>query len=232
MKQIYGSLLSFFVAFGLVTIAVSGAHTVLAADNAGFGPCLEAVIADIETNELSSDEAAGILYMREEEKLARDVYDRLGDLWGVPIFRNIARSEDTHMDAVLVLIDRYDLSDPVGDNGPGVFEDPALQTMFDDLVETGTTSLEDAFRVGVLIEELDIADLTDRLATTDNIDVRIVYQNLMKGSRNHLRSFYRQLDRSSVDYEPMYLPADEFSRIIDSPRETGGAIDDPNYRLE
>jgi len=67
---------------------------------------------------------------------------------------------------------------------------------------------------------------------TDNTDVRIVYQNLMKGSRNHLRSFYRQLDRSGVDYEPTYLPPDEYSRIINSPRETGGAIDDPDYRFE
>ena len=232
MKQTYKAVRQFFVVLGLAIIAVSGAYTALAAENAELGPCLEAAIADIETDELTADEAAGILYMREEEKLARDVYDRLGELWGMPIFLNIARSEETHMDAMLVLIDRYDLSDPVGDGVPGVFQDPTLQSLYDDLVETGTTSLEDAFRVGALIEELDIADLEEHLARTDNIDVRIVYQNLMKGSRNHLRSFYNQLDRSGVDYEPTYLPPDEYSRIINSPRETGGAIDDPDYRFE
>ena len=231
MKRTYTAVPLFFIVLCVAVIAVSSANTIFAAEDAELGPCLEAMFADIGTEELSDDEAAGILYMREEEKLARDVYDRLGELWGIPIFSNIARSEETHMDAMLVLIDRYGLSDPVGDDTPGTFEDPALQSLYDDLVETGSASLADAFRVGALIEELDIADLEERLAMTDNTDVRIVYQNLMKGSRNHLRSFYRQLDRSGVDYEPTYLPEDEYYRIIDSPRETGGAIDDPNYRF-
>lgn len=231
MKRTYTAVRLLFIVLGVAVIAASGANTILAAEDAELGPCLEAIFADIETEELSDDEAAGILYMREEEKLARDVYDRLGGLWGIPIFSNIARSEETHMDAMLVLIDRYSLSDPVGDDTPGVFEDPALQSLYDDLVEAGSASLADAFRVGALIEELDIADLEERLAMTDNTDVRIVYQNLMKGSRNHLRSFYRQLDRSGIDYVPTYLPADEYFRIIDSPGETGGAIDDPNFRF-
>jgi hypothetical protein len=231
MKKTYGSLFVFSVAFGLTTLVFLGGLPALAAEDAQLGPYLEAVIEDIDPGELTDDEAAGILFMREEEKLARDVYDRLGELWGVPVFLNIADSEQTHMDAMLVLIDRYGLSDPVGGDTPGVFSDPTLQSLYDDLVKTGSTSLEDAFRVGALIEELDIADLEENLEMTDNIDVRIVYQNLMKGSRNHLRSFYRQLDRSGMDYEPTYLPADEVSRIISSPRETGGAITDPDYRL-
>jgi len=230
MKRIYTSILVLSAAFGLAAVVFSGGAVALAADDAQLGPCMEAIFADIPPGELSDDEAAGILYMREEEKLARDVYARLGELWGVPVFSNISNSEQTHMDAVLVLIDRYGLSDPVGEDIPGVFSDPALQSLYDDLVETGSASLEDAFRVGALIEELDIADLEERLSVTDNDDIAIVYQNLMKGSRNHLRSFYRQLDRSGIDYEPTYLPADEVSRIIDSPRETGGAIEDPNYR--
>ncbi|MBN1882412.1 MAG: DUF2202 domain-containing protein [Deltaproteobacteria bacterium] len=232
MKQIYLVVLLFFVAFGLVTIVVSGAHPALAADDPELGPCLEAIFSEIAPGELSAEEEAGILYMREEEKLARDVYNRLGELWGIPIFSNIARSEETHMDAMLVLIDRYGLSDPVDDDTPGVFEDPALQSLYDELTASGSVSLTYAFRVGALIEELDIADLKDHLEMTDNDDVRIVYQNLMRGSRNHLRSFYRQLNRSGVDYKPTYLSMDEFSRIITSPRETGGAIDDPNYRFE
>ena len=232
MKHIYATLFSLFVVLGFTLLAVPGGPVALAGEDVRLGPFLEAVIEDIESGDLSDDEAAGVLYMREEEKLARDVYDRLGELWGVPVFQNIAASEQTHMDAMLVLIDRYGLSDPVGDDTPGVFSDPVLQSLYDDLVETGSASLENAFRVGVLIEELDIADLADRLAMTNNDDIAIVYQNLMKGSRNHLRSFYRQLDRSGVDYEPTYLSAEEVSRIINSPRETGGAITDPNYRFE
>jgi hypothetical protein len=232
MKQIYRWMLLLFVAFGLTAVTLPGASTAVAADDAQLGPCMEAIFADIALGELTDDEAAGILYMREEEKLARDVYNRLGELWGVRVFSNIAGSEQAHMETMLVLIDRYNLSDPVVDDTPGVFSDPALQSLYDDLVETGSASLGDAFRVGALIEELDIADLEERLSMTDNDDIAIVYQNLLRGSRNHLRSFYRQLERSGVDYEPTYLSADEVSRIINSPRETGGAIEDPDYRFE
>ena len=43
--------------------------------------------------------------------------------------------------------------------------------------------------VGVDIENLDIADLDQRLAQTDNGDLQQVYANLRSGSTNHLRAF-------------------------------------------
>ena len=61
----------------------------------------------IPADELSPVEIEGILFMREEEKLARDVYLKLYDRWELPIFRNIANSEATHMEAIKTLIDRY-----------------------------------------------------------------------------------------------------------------------------
>jgi len=53
-----------------------------------------------------------LTYIREEEKLARDVYLYLYDMWGSSIFDNISVSEQAHMDAIKTLIDRYGLDDP------------------------------------------------------------------------------------------------------------------------
>ena len=57
-----------------------------------FGPGEEthqATIAALSDTELSTSELEGIAFMREEEKLARDVYIQLADLWNMNIFSNI-----------------------------------------------------------------------------------------------------------------------------------------------
>lgn len=144
-------------------------------------------LQSIPASELSADEAAGLLFMREEEKLARDVYNQLYSLWGQPVFQNIASSEQTHMDQVKLLMDRYALADPA--LAPGQFTDPNLQALYDQLIAQGSLSLEDALNVGILIEQTDIKDLQTRLAQTDNADVQLVYNNLMNASNNHLSAF-------------------------------------------
>jgi len=189
---------------------------------------VDAKIATIEITELTKNEAEGILFMREEEKLARDVYRAIYDKWGIRIFANIASSEQTHMDALAKIIVRYGLDDPISNDVPGVFKNDTLKSLYKELVEKAGKSLNDALIVGAQIEELDIADLIKWIEATDNDDVRIVYQNLMKGSRNHLRSFHRQIERNGVKYTPSYLEADLFNRIVASPRERG-AILDPDY---
>lgn len=138
-------------------------------------------------SDLNDDEAAGLLWMYEEEKLARDVYTALEAQWGAAVFSNIALSEQKHMDAIQVLLDRYTLSVPA--NPAGVFTNPSLQALYTSLVERGGQSLTAALQVGVDIENLDIADLDQRLAQTDNGDLQQVYANLRSGSTNHLRAF-------------------------------------------
>lgn len=149
----------------------------------GTGTQLDAIPA----SDLSPEEAAALLFMREEEKLARDVYTQLYALWGQPVFQNIAASEQAHMDEIKVLLDRYGLADPALD--PGQFTDPNLQALYDQLMAQGSLSVTDALNVGVLIEQTDIADLQVRLAQTDNADIQLVYTNLMNGSYNHLAAF-------------------------------------------
>lgn len=191
---------------------------------------IEDIIAGIEPSPLSDAERADILFMREEEKLARDVYSALYDMYAIPVFRNIAESEQTHMDSLALLIERYGLSDPVGTDTAGVFVNQELQELYNDLVEQGGGSLLAAAEVGAVIEELDIADLDEALAAADNSDIRIVYNNLQKGSRNHLRSFYFQIERRGGDYSPVYLTETEARAIVDRERETGTVITDPDYR--
>lgn len=146
------------------------------------------------TNTLNSDEIDGLIYMREEEKLAHDVYETLYQEWGLNIFQNIADSEQRHTDSVAKLLDRYNLEDPATDNGIGVFKDPYLQKHYDTLVAQGSNSTIDALNVGILIEETDIEDLQIRIGTTDNADIEKVYSNLLEGSHNHLSAFESVID--------------------------------------
>jgi hypothetical protein len=170
---------------------------------------------------LTDEEIAGLMWMREEEQLAHDVYVVLGDLWDLRIFDNISSAETTHIEAVSGLLDLYGLDDPAAGNETGTFTDPALQRLYDQLVEDGSRSLEAALEVGALIEELDIVDLVARSAATDNPEISAVYENLERGSRNHLRAFVSQLDSRGVTYTPTQLDPDMFDAIVSSDMERG-----------
>jgi hypothetical protein len=165
--------------------------------------------------DLSVDEIADLLFMREEEKLARDVYLTLYDQWQMPVFQNIAESEQTHMDAILVLINQYGLQDPAAGKDVGVFTDPSLQTLYDQLIGAGSESLAGALIAGVTIEEVDILDLQGSLAQTTNADIVLVYQNLLAGSENHLRAFVSSLERQTGEvYQPQYLSQEAYAAIL------------------
>lgn len=199
-------------------------------DSADFVSVRPAVDA-LPSQSVSADERATLLYMREEEKLARDVYTTLYNKWGLGIFSNIAQSEQTHTEAVRTLLVKYNITDPVTDDSVGVFTNSDLAQLYTTLVARGEQSLTEALTVGALIEDLDINDIKNALAQTDNDDITLVYENLMRGSRNHLRSFVSQLGSRGTTYEPQYISQSEFDAIISSPRETGsGASDTGNGR--
>lgn len=182
---------------------------------------LSTVVANLPIQDLSALEEVGLAKMREEEKLARDVYQVLHEKWGHHVFSNIAQSEQQHMDAIKALLDKYNMAAPVIDSTVGVFSDPELQALYDSLVEQGQQSLIEALKVGATIEDLDIKDLYDFLEETDNRDTKTVYQNLAKGSRNHLRAFTYQLSLNGVTYEAQFLTIEQINDIITSPQERG-----------
>jgi len=195
---------------------------------------IEAIVQDMEAGTLSSAEEAGILLMREEEKLARDVYLTLYEKWNIPVFASIAASETTHMDSMELLIDRYGLEDPVADESAaarGNYQREEFEELYSDLTAQGLASYQAALEVGALIEDLDIADLQKLISESSNDDVKVVYQNLVKGSRNHLRAFIRQLDRYDGEYVPQYITKADYQQIITS-RNESGVITDPDFSFE
>jgi len=171
--------------------------------------------------ELSLAEEEGLLKLREEEKLAHDVYVTLADQWGEAIFTNIAAAESRHMEAVGQLIEKYGLDDPVKTTEVGEFTDPAFAAIYTDLVAAGSVSVLEAYKVGATIEEMDILDLQHVVAETTHEDIQRVYENLMRGSRNHLRAFAAQIDAEGGSYEDQYLSQEAFDAIADSPVERG-----------
>lgn len=188
-------------------------------------------VMKMEKQELSENEIEGILLMREEEKLARDIYLALGDKWDLKTFFNIAKSEQKHMDEMGSLVTKYDLEDPVKDDTRGVFTSPEMKKLYDELLAEGQKSRLDALKVGTMIEDLDIADLEKLLKETDNDDIKIVYLNLVKGSRNHLRTFHRQVEKSGGSYRAQYITEDMYNKIVGSAKEQY-EISDPDFKYE
>jgi hypothetical protein len=185
---------------------------------AGVG---QTVPAPPSAGALTQEEQEGLLYMREEEKLAHDVYATLYERWGHQTFANIIESERRHMESMKGLLDAYGLPDPAEGRGLGEFSDPSLQKLYDELTARGATSLQAALEVGAGIEELDIVDLRERMAQTGRGDLQLVYGNLRDASANHLRAFTRALARQGVTYQPTHLSPEEYSAIVEGQTQPG-----------
>ena len=169
------------------------------------------------TESLTTDEAQHLTYLREEEKVARDVYDGLYERWGLYIFDNISSAEQRHMDSVLVQLEKYGLVDPVIQ--PTVFTNQDLQQLYDTLITQGSVSQIDAVLTGALIEEVDMQDLNEMIESSSNSGLISLYEKLLCGSRNHLRSFVRQIESRGVVYEAQVMDQAEVDLIVDSPME-------------
>lgn len=180
---------------------------------------LKTVLA--ETPDLETSEVDILLKMKDDEKLAMDVYNALYEKWNVLIFDRIANAEEKHLNAVMLLLEGYEVEGATEIAAQGEFEDSAIQNLYNDLIVKGSNLLEDAYTVGALIEELDIKDLQDALAEVGNENIVLVFENLLKGSRNHLRAFNIQLVGLGITYVPEYIDHATFEDIINSPMEKG-----------
>ena len=174
------------------------------------------------TATLSQQEIKMLLTMREEEKLAHDVYVALGQKWNEQVFQNISQAESQHANRVAKLLAQYQIPDPVAHLQPGVFASPNFQKLYQTLVTAGTNSRVEAIQVGLKIEELDIADLKTAIQTSNQTNVQRVLENLHRGSRNHLRAFASRLQQLGGTYVPTSLSQQEFNEIVNSAQERGG----------
>ena len=207
-KMIFTILTAVLLTFAGVTSSMAG-HGPGFGNGDGGG---QATLTVVEIEDL--------LFIREEEKLARDSYITLGGIWDLMVFENIALSEQRHMDAVKNLLVKYDLPDPVVDESDvGFFVNQDLQASFDELMLQGQQTLMDALYVGAEIEEFDIRDIDRAIDNTVLPDIIRTYENLLCGSRNHLRAFVRQIENRGIVYEPVYLTPEEIAEIVDSPVE-------------
>jgi hypothetical protein len=171
-------------------------------------------ILNLNGQELNDSETDGLLLMREEEKLARDVYNKLYEIWNLSVFSNIARSEQTHMDKVKTLLDQFDIPDPTLIDVPGVFINEGLQEAYNGMVETGGKSIYDALYIGATIEDLDIYDLEELMHETENSDITAVYTSLRDASINHMNSFNNQLKKYGEGYKAQYISQVYLNEIL------------------
>jgi hypothetical protein len=93
--------------------------------------------------------------------------------------------------------------------------------LYTQLEATGAISLIESLKVGAAIEEIDMIDINKAVLSIDNQDILLVYQNLLKGSRNHLRSFVSNLSIQGVTYVPQYMPLADYQAIVGTPVERG-----------
>lgn len=164
---------------------------------------------------LSQAEIDGILLMREEEKLAHDVYTTFFEAYGMPVFNNISKSESAHTSAILHLINGFGLDDSYVE-GVGNYSNEAFVGLYTQLTEQGSASLVEALKVGAFIEEYDIADLKELIDATENETIKRVYGNLLRGSTFHLKAFTAILSRMGESYSPTIISQDEYDAIINS----------------
>ncbi len=173
-------------------------------------------INDDDVNDGSSivdEDEAALLFMLEEEKLARDTYKFLNEYWGIVQFGNIMQSEQSHMDAVETLLVAYDIEYEILEDG--VFENEDLQTWYDTFVQDGIVDELAALTVGATIEDLDIVDLEEQIQATSNMDIADVFSSLQCGSRNHLRSFVQSIENLGETYTPQFLSQAEYETILE-----------------
>ncbi len=164
--------------------------------------------------ELTAVEQQDLSYLREEEKLARDVYLYNKELYGLNIFGNISSSEQTHMDKVLELLELAGLEDPMKSNSIGEFNNAELAVLYMELTEQSSVSIVEALKVGALIEDLDIDDIEKMITHTSNETVLTLYANLVCGSKNHIRSYTRNLESNGAAYTPQFISNDDYNQIL------------------
>lgn len=174
----------------------------------------------VETSGITDDEITLLQQMKDEEKLARDVYSVLYQKWGAQVFSRISTAENNHLNTIKLLLENYSITDTSNDV-VGIFTKNEVQILYNDLISKASVSIEEAYKTCAFIEEMDIKDLKNALVATSNTNITLVFENLEKGSRNHLRSLNRQLTSLGVVYTPVYLSQSEYDLIVNSAIEKG-----------
>ena len=198
-------------AYTLLPATLLGSHSAMAGKGYGKGNGKGNSSKSGSSDPVSEEEIEYLMYMREEEKLARDVYLTMYAKWKTHVFANIAESEELHTLAVKSKIDKYGLTDPVDNDDVGIFVNKKLAKLYETLIDQGNQSEMDALWVGAAIEEIDMIDLQEAIDAADHPDIARTYQSLKDGSENHLRAFVYVIETEGMDYSAQYLD----QRVVD-----------------
>lgn len=165
---------------------------------------------------LGSMASGDLRFMREEEKLARDVYLTLDEYWGdqTPVFASIAMSEEIHANTVDYILDRYGIADPVTNDTVGVFTNKGLQELYNLLITKGKASLNNALYVAGLMAEKDMKDISVAMDATDEQGIILAYANLLDGSKSQLRTLARTIEDQGLTYNAQHLDSEEVEAIL------------------
>ena len=196
----------------------------------------------VETDDATLDynEKMHLMFMREEEKLARDVYQTLGTMYpDSVIFGNIDDSEQTHTMAVKAMIEKYGYEDPSTNDNVGAYTGEDFGWYFTEkynqLVERASISELEALYVGAFIEELDMMDInqcpkviveTDNgindvnecgKVFTDKADIQRLYSSLLDGSDSHLEGYVANIEKiiGEGNYQAQVLSQELVDAILD-----------------
>jgi hypothetical protein len=166
---------------------------------------------------ITASEKTSLLFMLEEEKLARDTYTYINNIWAINEFANIQKSEQAHMTAIQNLLEAYKISYTILPEGE--FENQDLQNYYNQFVIDGAASKSNAFQIGATIEDLDIIDLQEYISISENNALIDVFKSLECGSRNHLRSFVQGITNLGDSYTPQFLTQTAYDAILQGSQE-------------
>ena len=169
--------------------------------------------------DISAVEETALLKVWQVQKLSRDLYQSFNEAWSSQIYENMSSDSQYHMDFVHILLGKFGI--PVPQDLAGIFTDQEIQNLFDLMLNAGNGSAVEALRMGAAAEDMIIDELQTLLVQTDNHEILIIYQNLLKSARNHLRLFVNELAQIGINYDPQYISGDDFLAIIATPTETG-----------
>jgi len=185
---------------------------------------------------LDAAEETHLIFMREEEKLARDVYLTLGKEYkDLKVFSRIDDAEQKHTDTMADMLALYGIEDPSTSDKIGVFTGEDYGWYFTEKYNYLVAKAEDGLKalyVGALIEELDMHDIAEcpvviqetygygeygcGLAYTEETTIRRAYESLIDGSGSHLRAYVKAIEDVIGDgnYVAQYLPQGVVDSIL------------------
>lgn len=159
---------------------------------------------------LSEDEQTALKTIFQHEKLAHDASQVFYNKWQQPIFERIAANEQAQLEAMRILLERYQKNEAQPN-------DERWQNFYQKTIEKGLESEISALRAAALIEEVTIQNLhhTQKIGA-DRKDIAHVRASLVRASRNHLRVLARMLEARQAAYSPQILETNQWELIVDT----------------